>query len=94
MTQPTLWGDAAEFNATGSPTGRISRDASSTSVHAATTVNAPSHRAIILDALVRFGPLTSIELAHLMPLTRQGTPQVSNRSSSRLGELWRKEKPP
>jgi hypothetical protein len=81
--------EPAEANAVGSPTGRIAREAPETSVRAALTVKAGSHREIIAAALVRAdNGLTSIEAAALLPLTAQHTPQVSNRSASRLGELW------
>lgn len=81
---------AAAMNATGSPTGRVTRDAPATSVEAAEAVPTRGHRQIILTGLVAAGVrgLTSIEAAALLPLTRHGGPQVSNRSASRLGELW------
>lgn len=82
--------DAATMNADRSPTGRVARDAADTSVAAATRTRAPSHRWIILRALALAGErgLTSIEAAAALPPTRHGGPQVSNRSASRLGELW------
>lgn len=81
---------AATMNATGSPTGRVTRDAPDTSRRAAQAVRAPGHRQIIAQALLTAGTagLTSIEAAAALPYTRHGGPQVSNRSASRLGELW------
>jgi hypothetical protein len=80
----------AEMNAVGSPTGRVARDAPETSVDAARAVGAKGQRATVLRALRAAGAdgLTSIEAAAIMPPTRQGGPQVSNRAVSRLGELW------
>ena len=87
--QGTLFADAATMNRDGSPTGRVTRDAPSTSVAAARKTGASSQRQIILAA-IRHRPdgMTSIEAAAIMPLTKQGGPQVSNRAASRLGELW------
>ena len=81
---------AAEYNKDYSATGRITTDAADTSVDAASSFSVESHRQIILDALDDAGGsgLTSIEAARYLPLTAQGTPQVSNRSASRLQELW------
>jgi hypothetical protein len=81
---------AAAMNAVGSPTGRVTSDAPETSVSAARRSNAGGHREIIHAALVQRGPLglTSIEAAARLPATAQGGAQVSNRSASRLGELW------
>jgi hypothetical protein len=85
MPQP-----AASMNRVGSPTGRVERDAPDTSRQAAARTRAPAHRAIVLAALDHVGDagMTSIEVAAILPLTRQGGPQVSNRAASRLGELW------
>lgn len=81
---------AAAMNAVGSPTGRVTSDAPATSVAAARITPARGHREIIHARLVERGSLglTSIEAAALLPATAQGGAQVSNRSSSRLGELW------
>lgn len=83
-----------EMNAVGSPTGRVDRDAPETSVDAARAVGAKGQRALLHRALFNAGAegLTSIEAAALMPLTRQGGPQVSNRAASRLQELWEEER--
>lgn len=80
----------AEMNAVGSPTGRVRSDAPATSVAAARVTPARGHREIIHARLVERGALglTSIEAAALLPATAQGGAQVSNRSASRLGELW------
>lgn len=81
---------AAEMNAVGSPTGRVREGSPETSVDAAVRTDATGHRGIILNGLREAGErgLTSIEAAAILPLTAQGHPQVSNRSASRLGELW------
>jgi hypothetical protein len=78
------------MNAVGSPTGRVSAEPPATSVAAARRTNAGGHREILHEALVDRGALglTSIEAAAKLPPTAQGGAQVSNRSSSRLGELW------
>lgn len=80
----------AEMNAVGSPTGRVDREAPETSVGAARSTGAKGQRALLHRELFDAGieGLTSIEAAALMPLTRQGGPQVSNRAASRLQELW------
>lgn len=80
----------AEMNAVGSPTGRVRAAPVETSIDAAVRTNATGHRGIILAALREAGEkgLTSIEAAAVLPPTAQGHPQVSNRSASRLGELW------
>lgn len=82
--------NAAAMNAVGSDTGRVERESSDTSRRAAFSIDAKNQRGRILEALREAGisGLTSIEAAAIMPLTRQGGPQVSNRAASRLGELW------
>lgn len=81
---------AREMNAVGSDTGRVMVAAPPTSVLGALTTNATGHRRIIFDAVTDAGArgVTSIEAAAMLPPTRQGGPQVSNRTASRLGELW------
>ena len=77
---------AAGMNAVGSHTGRVFNDAPTSSVAAAHRTRAPGARQLVYDALVARGArgATSIELAEqLVPQLR-----VSNRASSRLGELW------
>jgi len=81
---------AARMNATGSPTGRVRRDAPETSQNAALTARAPSARVILLRALHEAGRsgLTSLDLAPLLPARRDGAPQPPNIAGARLGELW------
>jgi hypothetical protein len=81
---------AASANAVGSLTGRVARNAPPASMAAAHRAGAAGHRQIIARLLVEAGAygVTSIEAAAALPLTAQGGAQVSNRSASRLGELW------
>jgi hypothetical protein len=81
---------AVAMNATDSPTGRVPGHMPQTSVDAAQSFNARSHRALAYAALVdaEASGLTSREIAKLLPVDRDGHPQNSNRSASRLGELW------
>jgi hypothetical protein len=78
------------MNAVGSGTGRVMAGTSDTSRDAAIRVGAGTQREIAYRALAEAGEvgLTSIEVAERLPLTHQGYPQNSNRSASRLGELW------
>ena len=81
---------AAQMNATGSPTGRVRRDAPPVSVAAARRVRGPNHRQIIARALTdaRLDGLTSIEAARLLPARRDGQPQPPNIAGARFSELW------
>jgi hypothetical protein len=80
---PGMADPAAAFNATGSPTGRITRRAPATSVNAAIRSGAGTQRQKVYDQLASVASATSIELARMLPEMK-----VSNRVSSRLGELW------
>lgn len=84
--EPIVPTTAASMNRVGSPTGRVERDASDTSVTAAKRVNAKSQRAVILALLGDVGEhgLTGIEIGRLMA----DPPLVSSRTLPRLGELW------
>jgi len=78
-----------QMNASNSPTGRVMNDPARASVDAARSFDAKSHRAIAYRAVAHSADgLTSIEVARLLPVGRDGNPQNSNRSASRLGELW------
>lgn len=87
---PTGPQTAADFNRDDSETGRVFTDAPASSTDAARATDARGHRALILRMLARAGDdgLTSKEAARRLPRTRDGDRQLSNRSSSRLGELW------
>lgn len=77
------------INAVDSPVGRIMRDSGEASVRAAAKVPVRGHRALVLGAVRAAGPTgrTSIEAARYLT-AQTGTVQVSNRTASRLGELW------
>lgn len=80
----------ADYNTDDSDTGRVFRGASQSVRDAAELVDARGHRARILRMVIAAGDhgLTSKEAARDMPRTAEGDRQLSNRSSSRLGELW------
>lgn len=76
---------AAQMNALGSPTGRVTRDASETSVGAARRVRAGAQRALILAILKGAGErgATAIEVGQQMD-----PPLISSRTLPRMGEMW------
>jgi len=80
----------ADYNRTNSPTGRVFRGAPPSVYQAADLTDARNHRAIVLRMLIAAHErgVTSKEAAARMPRTRDGDRQLSNRSSSRLQELW------
>lgn len=81
---------AAARNAVGSTTGRVTTAAPDMSLFASESFDAVGQRELVHRALLHAGGdgLTSIEAAAFLPKTAQGGDQVSNRSASRLGELW------
>jgi hypothetical protein len=87
---PTGPHSPAEYNRDDAPTGRVFTGASASVTDAAAATDARGHRAIILRLLAAAGDrgLTSKEAARRLPRTADGDRQLSNRSSSRLGELW------
>lgn len=81
---------ARAMNATGSPTGRVRGGAALTSVAAARTVPAMTHRQLVMQTLTNAGRTgaTSIEIARLLPPRRDQAPQPPNIAGARLSELW------